>query len=252
MNLPRAPQSRVMKKHLTTTCRGCHNITLSCERSSCSDARSTMLTLMCTSLLLSNALARYVLPNFLVRPAELADNVLVIHFRSGDVMRNTRGVKYWQPPLKYYKYIIDTFHPTDDIVLATEEHGAADGVVGGNPVVEQLLRWRPSIRFPPADFRGDVSTLLGARSLVQAISSFSATLAIMSPRLRRTCVTCRWFSCSSVVSSRVLSLATACVPEIARASCRESFFVVLQISCLQTVRMCANAHCPFFLVFFFL
>ena len=34
---------------------------------------------------------------------EVSDNVLVIHMRSGDVMRNTRGVKYWQPPFKYYK-----------------------------------------------------------------------------------------------------------------------------------------------------
>lgn len=91
-----------------------------------------------------------------------------------------------QPPVKYYKYIIETFHPDADVVIATEEHGLADGTAGGNPIVQELLNWRPSIRMPPANFHADVATVLGARVLVQAVSSFSSTLAIMSPRLRRT------------------------------------------------------------------
>lgn len=52
--------------------------------------------------------------------------------------------------------------------------------------MQELMNWRPSIRMPPANFRADVATVLGARVLVQAVSSFSSTLAIMSPRLRRT------------------------------------------------------------------
>lgn len=77
------------------------------------------------------------------------------------------------------RYIIETFHPHDDIVIATEEHGPADGATGGNPVVEQLLRWRPSIRFPPADFRGDVATLLGARTLVRRLSPFKRLFILL-------------------------------------------------------------------------
>eukprot|EP00041_Stephanoeca_diplocostata_P030653 m.934083 g.934083 ORF g.934083 m.934083 type:complete len:454 (-) comp23797_c0_seq2:1503-2864(-) len=135
-----------------------------------------------------HVLQQYVLPNFMVRPRrDMGDDAVVIHIRSGDVMRNTRGVKYWQPPLKFYKYIIETFHQSsNNIYMCTEEHGAADGVVGGNPVVHELLQWRPDIIFPPSDFHRDVATLLGAAYLIQAVSSFSTTLAIMSPHLRRT------------------------------------------------------------------
>lgn len=134
-----------------------------------------------------NALQRFVLPNLFVSPrVDLEPDALVIHMRSGDVMRTTRGVKYWQPPLAYYKYIVETFHPTSPIYICTEIHEPADGVTGGNPVVDELLKWRPDIIFPNADLKGDVATLLGARYLVQAVSSFSVTLATMSDRLIRT------------------------------------------------------------------
>lgn len=41
-----------------------------------------------------NPLQKYILPNFLVQPFEMSDNTVVIHVRSGDVMRTTGGVKY--------------------------------------------------------------------------------------------------------------------------------------------------------------
>lgn len=134
-----------------------------------------------------NALQRFVLPHLFVSPrVNLEPNALVIHMRSGDVMRTSRGVKYWQPPLAYYKYIVETFHPTSPIYICTEIHKPADGITGGNPVVDELLKWRPDIKFPEADLKGDVATLLGARYLVQGVSSFSVTLAAMSDRLIRT------------------------------------------------------------------
>ena len=68
------------------------------------------------------------LPNLFVSPRlDLEPDALVIHMRSGDVMRTTRGVKYWQPPLAYYKYIVETFHPTSPIYICTEIHEPADG-----------------------------------------------------------------------------------------------------------------------------
>ena len=75
----------------------------------------------------------------------------------------------------------------------------APGVTGGNPVVDELLKWRPDIIFPNADLKGDVATLLGARYLVQAVSSFSVTLATMSDQLIRTYIprqVSRTFCCS--------------------------------------------------------
>eukprot|EP00040_Diaphanoeca_grandis_P032931 m.200393 g.200393 ORF g.200393 m.200393 type:complete len:455 (+) comp32768_c0_seq1:442-1806(+) len=135
------------------------------------------------------ALQRFVLPNFFVTPRRDIDpNTLVIHIRSGDILTKKRGVKYWQPPLKFYKYIITRFHRDSPIIICTEIHDTADGVVGGNPVVEELLKWRPTIQFDIADLESDVATLLSARYLVQATSSFSNTLSIMNPHLRTTYV----------------------------------------------------------------
>lgn len=68
----------------------------------------------------------------------------------------------------------------------THWHNMVRVGTGGNPVVHELLQWRPDIIFPPSDFHRDVATLLGAAYLIQAVSSFSTTLAIMSPRLQRT------------------------------------------------------------------
>eukprot|EP00039_Didymoeca_costata_P015202 m.254573 g.254573 ORF g.254573 m.254573 type:complete len:202 (+) comp16173_c0_seq17:818-1423(+) len=100
-------------------------------------------------------------------------------------MRWKRGVKYWQPPLEFYKYIIENFHKNAPVVICTEVHGAADGYVGGSPVVEKLLEWRKSIQFPDADLVQDVGIMLGAKYLVLSHSSFSENLAIMSPNVQR-------------------------------------------------------------------
>jgi hypothetical protein len=49
-------------------------------------------------------LQTYALPNLFAAPLLLPDpDTLVIHIRSGDVMRTKGGVKYSQPPLAFYK-----------------------------------------------------------------------------------------------------------------------------------------------------
>lgn len=132
-------------------------------------------------------LQRYVLPVITAAPMPLRDpETLVIHVRSGDVMTDWPGVKFWQPGLAYYKRIIEAYHPNSPIRLITAEHGAADGKTGGNPVVKALLRWRPSIVCREENLATDMAIILGARYFVQGISTFSETLAIMSPHLRRT------------------------------------------------------------------
>ena len=110
---------------------------------------------------------QYPLPQLFFSPVVLPDpDTLVIHVRSGDVMREKPGVKYSQPPLEFYKYVITTFHNDSPIIICTEVHAAADGKTGGNPVVEALLRWRPSILFPDNGLRFDAGVVLGARHLV--------------------------------------------------------------------------------------
>jgi hypothetical protein len=69
-------------------------------------------------------------------------------------------------------------------LLISQVHAVADGHTGGNPVVEALLRWRPSIMFPNADLNQDAGIVLGAKYLVLASSSFSKGLALMAPNLK--------------------------------------------------------------------
>ena len=76
------------------------------------------------------------------------------------------GIGATQPPLGFYKYIITKYHSRSNISICTEAHARADGQTGGNPVVEALLRWRPSILFP--DLRQDAGVVLGTRYLVTA------------------------------------------------------------------------------------
>lgn len=49
------------------------------------------------------------------------------------------------------------------MIICTENHGAADGVTGGNPVVDALLEWRPTIQSPSNDLATDISIILGAK-----------------------------------------------------------------------------------------
>ena len=95
------------------------------------------------------------------------------------------------------------------MLTASRANVCATGITGGNPVVDELLKWRPDIKFPEADLKGDVATLLGARYLVQGVSSFSVTLAAMSDRLIRTYIP-RQVIVSRAVQFIRLSLLESC------------------------------------------
>ena len=73
------------------------------------------------------------------------------------------GTKYWEPPLKFYKHIITTYHDKSPILIITENHSPSAQGTGGNPVVEALLAWRPSqiIMKHPASLMNDLGAALG-------------------------------------------------------------------------------------------
>ncbi len=106
-------------------------------------------------------------------------DTLVINIRSGrDIFTPGKPAQddYMQPPLSFYKRIIES-HGYDDCLIVT----TADRL---NPCVDALLAWKPSIRIKRnPSVRGDLRTLLAARHLVMCHSSFSWCFALMSRNL---------------------------------------------------------------------
>lgn len=109
------------------------------------------------------------------------DETLVINIRSGkDIFRENPPEDcrhYLQPPLSFYKYIIES-HSYRKCIIVTESDRR-------NPVIPALLSWNSDIELiPHRSVRDDISMLLNARHLVTAHSSFSWCLALMSKNLR--------------------------------------------------------------------
>lgn len=124
-------------------------------------------------------------PSFLPDP-NVNENTLVLNIRSGDVFMEDYdsddaiifGVcNYTQPPLSFYqKIIVD--HGYKDVLIVTQPDMR-------NPVIKGLLKWMPDIRLkehlsPLEDF----NTLLSARNLAIAHSTFSWCAALMSDYLQ--------------------------------------------------------------------
>jgi hypothetical protein len=105
---------------------------------------------------------------------------LVIHIRSGDVFWEdlTRLHKgYIQPPLSFYLEIINKFN-LKDIVIVTQDDFK-------NPCINELKRLMPDIRIQTSNILDDISTIISARNLVIAHSSFSLCLGLASDKLKR-------------------------------------------------------------------
>jgi len=112
---------------------------------------------------------------------EVDDETLVINMRSGkDIFRENPPEDcrhYLQPPLSFYKYIIES-HGYKKCVIVTEGDRR-------NPVIPALLSWNRDIELlPHVSVQDDIATILNAKHLVTAHSSFSWCLALMSKNLR--------------------------------------------------------------------
>jgi len=110
----------------------------------------------------------------------IKDDTLVIHIRSGDVFWEdlTRLHKgYIQPPLSFYLEIINKFN-FKDIVIVTQDDFK-------NPCINELKRLMPDIRIQTSNILDDISTIISARNLVIAHSSFSLCLGLASDKLKR-------------------------------------------------------------------
>jgi hypothetical protein len=116
-----------------------------------------------------------------LRPrTEITPETLVLNIRSGkDIFTAEPPPQndYMQPPASFYKKVIeDRGH--QDCLIVTEADQA-------NPVIAELMRWNDRIRLKQhVSVRDDIETLLAARHLVTAHSTFSWCLALMSKQLK--------------------------------------------------------------------
>lgn len=115
-----------------------------------------------------------------LRGTPIEDNVLVVHFRAGDVFSRPNLLNYGQPPLTFYIRIIQSEGFTAVIAVAEDEL---------NPCLNSLRSYCKShgikFQFQSGSFLEDVRVLTGARNLVAGRGSFVPAIAGISTNLRR-------------------------------------------------------------------
>lgn len=119
--------------------------------------------------------------HLLVRVVPLGPSVLAMHFRGGDVFRESGDVHPWyvQPPASYYVTALEH----------AQKHLGVDSVQlvfqgRENPAVEEVERYLSNRGVPfscqSADLPADLRCLFGARHLVAPYGTFCEAVAMMS------------------------------------------------------------------------
>ena len=101
-------------------------------------------------------------------------NDLRIYIRSGDIFRIPVIISYYQPPLCFYKNIIDNFK-FENIYIISENKN--------NPVIDQILSQFPNIIYKINSLKYDMSILINAYNIVGGFSTFLKTLILLNDNL---------------------------------------------------------------------
>jgi hypothetical protein len=107
--------------------------------------------------------------------SKISENSLVIHIRSGDVFSSKPHPNYIQPPLVYYKHIIDT-NQWDNIVLVAEDRK--------NPVITELLNQYPKIKYKRDTLENDIKIVMSATNIVSSQGTFIPSLMMLSTNIK--------------------------------------------------------------------
>ncbi len=115
--------------------------------------------------------------------AHVPDDELVVHIRSGDVFKSNPHRAYGQPPLSFYRLIIDALRRAGEIqrvCLVFEDKK--------NPCVSAVAEYLDHIGMPcrmqSGSFAQDVAVICGARRVVFGVGTFGLGIAASSERLR--------------------------------------------------------------------
>jgi len=101
------------------------------------------------------------------------DKIIHIHFRGGDIFSSNPHKAYVQPPLSYYKNIINDY---DSIKLVCEDKK--------NPCINELLK-QENVEYISNTLEKDLFILSNVSNLVIGFGTFGFLLYLMNPHLKK-------------------------------------------------------------------
>ena len=136
----------------------------------------------------------FIIPNLLFNPEPLDDDICLIHIRSGDLFNeNTPHSGYVQPPLSYYKKIINDFkdkfskffiicQPNKENIFGEQYNRVFSGKKI-NPCIVELLKL-PNVELMSGNLYEHYSIMLKTKSIILSRSSFSDTTVFLNKNLK--------------------------------------------------------------------
>lgn len=103
------------------------------------------------------------------------NNDLVIHMRSGDIFKKTINNMYSQPPLCFYRKIINENNFDRIYILSNGRE---------NPCINKLLRLYPKARYFSRSLLFDISVIINAYNFVMSVSTFAMTIINLNNKLQ--------------------------------------------------------------------
>ena len=119
---------------------------------------------------------KYIKPIFKIQTEndnDVDDKKIYIHFRGGDIFSNNPHKAYVQPPLSYYKNIINDYKNT---ILVCEDKK--------NPCINELLK-QENVEYISNTLEKDLSILSNVSNLVIGFGTFGFLLYLMNPYLKK-------------------------------------------------------------------
>ena len=100
---------------------------------------------------------------------------LYIYIRAGDIFRRKKPSPYFQPPLCFYKSILNQFIFRRVIIISEDLL---------NPVISLLMKEYPFIKYNKNKIKLDISYLASAYNIISATSSFIVSIIKLNLNLK--------------------------------------------------------------------
>jgi len=109
----------------------------------------------------------------------LDEDTLAIHIRSGDIFESEPNPRYGQPPLSWYRMLIERGGFRRVAIVAQTEFSVGEA----NPVIGEIRRRWPQVEMISEDPEHDFHTLRHARHLALSVGTFAVAAAMTNTHL---------------------------------------------------------------------